>query len=49
MMDAPQYRNARWGLYVADRATGAPLYDLNGGRPDPPRLHDQALLHRGGA
>src|SRR5918995_462525 len=31
MMDAPQYRNARWGLYVADRATGAPLYDLNAG------------------
>ena len=31
LMDAPQYRNARWGLFVADRATGAPLYDLNGG------------------
>ena len=31
LMAGPQYRNARWSLYVADRATGEPLYDLTGG------------------
>jgi D-alanyl-D-alanine carboxypeptidase/D-alanyl-D-alanine-endopeptidase (penicillin-binding protein 4) len=30
-MDSPQYRYARWGLYVADRASGDVVYDLNGG------------------
>src|SRR5215211_3309041 len=28
-MQAPRYRAARWGLFVADRASGDVLYDLN--------------------
>src|SRR5690349_12597700 len=27
IMDHPLYRYARWSIYVADLATGAPLYD----------------------
>ena len=30
IMDHPLYRNARWSIYVADLATGAPLYDYQG-------------------
>ena len=30
IMGNPRYRSARWHLYVADRATGEPLYNLNG-------------------
>ena len=30
IMGAPRYRIARWFLYFADRATGEPLYTLNG-------------------
>jgi serine-type D-Ala-D-Ala carboxypeptidase/endopeptidase (penicillin-binding protein 4) len=29
-MDQPLYRNAIWSIYVADLATGAPLYDYQG-------------------
>src|SRR5205807_1643268 len=31
VMNRPKYRSSRWGLFVADRATGAVIYDLNGG------------------
>src|SRR5688572_33308113 len=31
IMDHPRYAPSRWFLYVADRATGDPLYNLNGG------------------
>jgi D-alanyl-D-alanine carboxypeptidase/D-alanyl-D-alanine-endopeptidase (penicillin-binding protein 4) len=31
IMAEPKYRDARWGLYVADRASGEVLYDLRGG------------------
>ncbi|HEY7059895.1 MAG TPA: D-alanyl-D-alanine carboxypeptidase/D-alanyl-D-alanine-endopeptidase [Chloroflexota bacterium] len=30
IMDQPLYRFARWSIYVADLATGAPLYDYQG-------------------
>ncbi len=30
IMESPRYRNSRWGIYVADRATADVLYDLNG-------------------
>jgi serine-type D-Ala-D-Ala carboxypeptidase/endopeptidase (penicillin-binding protein 4) len=30
IMDQPLYRNAIWSIYVADLATGAPLYDYQG-------------------
>jgi D-alanyl-D-alanine carboxypeptidase/D-alanyl-D-alanine-endopeptidase (penicillin-binding protein 4) len=33
VMNRPKYRSSRWGLFVADRATGAVIYDLNGGDP----------------
>ena len=29
IMDGTQYRTARWGLYVADRASGQALHELN--------------------
>ena len=31
LMESPRYRSARWGLHVADRASGEVIYDLNGG------------------
>ncbi|HEY2207336.1 MAG TPA: D-alanyl-D-alanine carboxypeptidase/D-alanyl-D-alanine-endopeptidase [Pseudonocardia sp.] len=31
VMRGPRYALSRWFAYLADRATGAPLYDLNGG------------------
>ena len=31
IMDNPKYRDSRWGIYVADAASGKVLYDLRGG------------------
>lgn len=31
IMAAPKYRAARWFVYFADRATGTPIYNMNGG------------------
>ena len=31
IIDAPKYAFSRWGIHVADRATGEVLTDLNGG------------------
>src|SRR5215211_8437836 len=31
IIDAPKYAFSRWGIHLADRATGEVLIDLNGG------------------